>query len=285
MSEKLTVIDWLSVTYTPGIEGGMQDRMTYFNSDVRHDIKPKFGYHYASEDNCKSVIMWGSDSDRMGTHLYHSGSALKCLMDRGVSPFEMVTHYHNTGGKITRLDVAFDIMDPEFTITELHKSLTSGTYNGTIRKWSHIHSADNGETLYLGARSSEKFVRVYNKAAETGARGLTWIRVEVELKDRFARAAAQFLAQEGVVSFERMIIAQMNAMFTPDVPGYNAIMNAPADALGVPKVEERDTRGWLLTVVPQAVARMAVEAGNDKILEELIRECRLKILEETKKQK
>ena len=63
-----------------------------------------------------------------------------------------------------------------------------------------------GETIYLGERSSQMFVRIYNKAAEQLAGGGEvefphWLRVEAEFKKEKAHAMACRIASEGLVAF------------------------------------------------------------------------------------
>jgi hypothetical protein len=50
-------------------------------------------------------------------------------------------------------------------------------------------SRNGGMTLYIGAPSSDKRVRVYNKAAEQDLEGLVWWRYELQLRGRYAKAA------------------------------------------------------------------------------------------------
>jgi Replication initiation factor len=63
--------------------------------------------------------------------------------------------------------------------------------NGRPPKWSYIQSKDSGSTLYLGARASDRFYRVYDKSAEEGTGHLAgkW-RYEAELKEDVAKLAA-----------------------------------------------------------------------------------------------
>ena len=66
----------------------------------------------------------------------------------------------------------------------------------TQRKYSVVMSAKAGETLYVGARSSDQFGRVYDKTAQTkeyDSLGTVW-RFEVEYKRSKAKAIAGELA-------------------------------------------------------------------------------------------
>lgn len=68
--------------------------------------------------------------------------------------------------------------------------------NRKSHRW--VSSAD-GDTLYLGSRSSGRLARIYNRRGPT--------RVELESKGRWAELLGKILAVEGSADFERFAIA------------------------------------------------------------------------------
>lgn len=80
--------------------------------------------------------------------------------------------------RITRKDVAIDIRDIDLL----------GTFyllDGKARKRTKYENASGKlETMYLGAARSEKKVRIYDKAVESGLSDTVWWRVEAQLRGR-----------------------------------------------------------------------------------------------------
>ena len=53
-----------------------------------------------------------------------------------------------------------------------------------------------GKTIYIGSRSSEKMIRIYDKAAEQNQEGV-WIRYEIETKGDFADKCFRRIKEAG----------------------------------------------------------------------------------------
>ena len=88
--------------------------------------------------------------------------------------------------KCSRLDIAKD--------TKLHivedviKNLFHGNFSG-FRSWNQCGNNERGLTAYLGGRSSEKYVRIYEKDKESPNEGYIGDRVELVLKNKYATQA------------------------------------------------------------------------------------------------
>ncbi len=88
--------------------------------------------------------------------------------------------------KCSRIDIA---KDTELHIVEeLIKNLFHGNYSG-FRSWNQTGNNKSGLTAYLGGRSSEKYVRVYEKDKESPNEGYIGDRVELVLKNKYATQA------------------------------------------------------------------------------------------------
>lgn len=88
--------------------------------------------------------------------------------------------------KCSRIDIA---KDTELHIVEeLIKNLFHGNYSG-FRSWNQTGNNKRGLTAYLGGRSSEKFVRIYEKDKESPDEGYIGDRVELVLKNKYATQA------------------------------------------------------------------------------------------------
>lgn len=89
--------------------------------------------------------------------------------------------------RLSRLDVAFDLVD-EYNLHDYVIDLPR------VKRNTHSSSSGKLETLYLGAPSSEKRLRVYDKRCERIAAGYSefqlassWWRVEAQLRSDSAR--------------------------------------------------------------------------------------------------
>ncbi len=102
----------------------------------------------------------------------------------------------------TRLDIATDIT----TVLPVREVEKAG-WSKRITSTSYI-SSQKGDTLYIGARSSGAFARVYRYAAPHPRHAL--LRVEHELKKEQARAVAQIAAVHGVEVAQRSVAAKFD---------------------------------------------------------------------------
>jgi hypothetical protein len=117
-----------------------------------------------------------------------------------------------------------------------------------------------GDTFYLGSRSSEKMVRVYDKGKEQGV-PQDWLRIEMEFKGESASRAAD-AAQYNVSN----LIAPLAKFF--DVAGNSLLdaiwMVAPDDAADGywPLKEAPPRERWFYTDVLSALRKWAGEDIN-----------------------
>ncbi len=94
-------------------------------------------------------------------------------------------------GRVTRLDVAFDLMYGQISIDDGEKAYHLGKFIGNGRppkalRIKELSDTGCGETLYIGNRKNGKMLRMYEKGKQLGDSSSPWVRAEVELgrKDR-----------------------------------------------------------------------------------------------------
>lgn len=101
----------------------------------------------------------------------------------GVKSGRLIELAKHDSVKCTRLDL-------QRTIRKPHKWDARGYYDNlrtddsNTRKLSIVQSS-TGDTLYLGDRNSDSFIRIYEKEVD----GLEWLRLEIELKGKTAETA------------------------------------------------------------------------------------------------
>ena len=94
--------------------------------------------------------------------------------------------------KITRIDLAHDFFDGEYTPDQALTDWQAGLYTARHTKpiaecvggdW--LHYRGTGKTFYVGSRkNSSRFCRIYEKGKQLGDCGSPWVRVEVEMHNR-----------------------------------------------------------------------------------------------------
>lgn len=213
--------------------------------------KPCNGYPYvvSAADSPGIRVMATEPNARMGIHVSWSGSAL-----REVNPMAVLKMAERQDGKTTRIDLAVDVpeaMNPHSLYSRLEKkeAVTSSRTHQKIQ-------SNTGWTVYVGSRTSEKFLRIYDKQAEAGLdKPLT--RVELECKGDYAEGITAYVLKHGYYHFPEIIRAYCDF---PDYPVWVEHLTYPIVFEGVPKIEKRsDTKRWLMESVAPSLAKIVVE--------------------------
>jgi len=186
-------VDWLTLTVRGGYDApqirGNAPRAREIAASVFHMFalpvvaehlfagRPEFGYAYAFTDPTSAItVNVGSDLEKQGLMLVATGTSLTARVDGRL----LLLQGLEQGWKPTRIDVAFDIHDSGVTVRQMHEEYTADDRGRMIRSVG-LKESRTGATFTVGARSSEKYLRIYDKAGEQGVRG-DWVRVEIELK-------------------------------------------------------------------------------------------------------
>lgn len=90
------------------------------------------------------------------------------------------------GGRLSRVDCAFDDLDGAYNLAFAVKLWLSGKFNARGQQPEcHEHSdmkGRKGDTINIGSPTSEKFLRIYEKGKEQGDEASPWIRWEVQFR-------------------------------------------------------------------------------------------------------
>lgn len=190
------LIDWLSFTVPSG-PGGVELTAADLVVGLCGGEAPALdrgamGYTHGYRLPGAGVILYNPHRPDMGVHVsLPSGALALCPHD----PSSLIGLVLGVGGKFTRVDVALDT-DKVHISTVIDAIKRGDLVSRSIQRTYQGSFVDDGFTVYIGARSSDRFVRIYNKAAEqkTGD-GQTWTRAEVEFKKGQAHIAACHIHQ------------------------------------------------------------------------------------------
>lgn len=249
-------LDWLAMTfkeYNHETERFLSDYALFGASDT---TKPTNGYREARTGTYGVVHMWNPDREEMGHHVIFSGSALRDLFSSsGISQQTLLAEAVQSRGRITRLDLACDTQELPISLDAIYQALERGECSGTARSFSQIHSLNGGNTIYVGSRQSEKFVRIYDKAAQQKISNEHWKRLELETKGMVARAIASVLvqAEQWSAIFRTAITAMVDI---PSSRDFRALLPSDDAKIGIPKLEKKtDREKWIDTQVTPAVVQ------------------------------
>lgn len=133
-----------------------------------------------------AVLAWGGDSQRGRAMLDLSGSCCGCISDWvGFRCFlESLDD-----SRLTRVDLAVDLFNGEFTVDDACKWREQGLFNVGGRSPSSSLAGDwleekEGRTLYIGKAKNGKGLRAYEKGKQLGDLLSQWVRFEVQFGNR-----------------------------------------------------------------------------------------------------
>jgi len=268
-------LDWLAMTFKEFTRETQTFIYGYASAPTLISTSPRNGYRSATTDENGVQVMWNIDRSEMGHHVIFSGSALRNIFERhGISSEAILRAAEHAGASFTRLDLAKDYQDGEVDLSSVWQALNNRVGSGTARTFGKIESNDGGYTIYVGSRQSERFVRIYDKAAESKLSGKLWFRFEIETKGMVARAVATSLRQSNNWSgvFDSLVYSMVGK---PEELALENFFTSGSVPIGLPKIERHsDREAWIESQVIPAVAKHYIDnplsPGVDRLLKTLI---------------
>lgn len=257
-------VDWLSVTFKSGLTDLDIRKAVSFGFPLKTwtQTQARFGYSVAFVHPFGHTVMANYGRPEMGVHLSFGGRALRSLAEGGIEAVQMLAWSIKQGGKITRIDLAIDVFDTPIDPMALAQCDRMKDAPGNARKWDFVKGHDGGCTAYIGSRKSERFLRIYDKAAQMKQTERPWTRFELEFKGDSAKAAAFQMSE--LMDNERPMYIQglIKAMFNPNDPIFQAVMVAEATPLQTQKDTEDNTVDWLLNSVAKTIAKTMMRRSD-----------------------
>jgi DNA relaxase NicK len=179
-------IDWLSFTIERDAPMASLETMV---GTFQETGQGRNGYTKTFTSETGAMLLSGGNVN-MGTHIILTGSSLETIRNNGNVDSELCRLVLALSGKAARLDLAIDIVRGSLTVQDCEDAWMSREMVTPAKSSTRITSFPRGgNTLYIGSRSSERMLRIYDKAVEQdivdqGA----WLRLELEIKKLRARA-------------------------------------------------------------------------------------------------
>jgi len=239
------------------------------NSPEWVDAIAVHGYQLAIENRLGCRVMWHTRRSEMGIHIMYSGKCLNRYRQEGITSNDIVRHHAFFGDICKRIDIALDGKDSGLDIKRLYRMLTKNTIAITKSKQYNLITGSSGDTLYIGSRTSEQFMRIYDKAAEQHQDG-DWKRIELELKGSRAIEVARQYAINGEVAMvdQGKALIKGFANFPDEV--WQELTGDLVAMIGKSKDETPDTYKWLLTQVAPTMARYMNSTGDPTVIEKFL---------------
>lgn len=224
--ENVFLIDWLTVTCHGCTVDDVKQLIGMDSSDIPWEITERFMNGYPLRCYWNGVtIYYGADEERyykdptkartdMGICLNFSGKGCRAFETYGHGDwFKLLSEFftlRDSGRRekkgrtysynITRLDLAYDDHEGLLNMQRMERDIRQRNYVSKSKNskitWSDDRYDDiQGLSLEVGSMKSAVFIRIYDKAAERGFKDRHWIRVELQLRDDRACAAADQLVQ------------------------------------------------------------------------------------------
>lgn len=224
------------------------------------ESKPANGYTLAGTNEYGVRVMSNPDRRDMGTHVIMSGSTLATLHEMVANPVSLLSWYLETGGKVSRVDVAIDIIDEPFDINAIAAAYAAGDITTKARKGINVKGmTDDGHTLYVGSlKARKKLLRVYDKHAEDKLKALSerHKRVEFEIHGKPATAMSRDMVKaQNFGTFARSVVS--GYVDFPTVPDWQRVFSG-SEPIGYGSGTHDTQSGtvkWLMESVTKALAR------------------------------
>jgi hypothetical protein len=222
-------------------------------------------WHDGRREQHIGVVMTGEDMRGMIGIAYPQKALLDWVVMNctAISRMDMAIDIHDSAAKPWDVLAAWDdgrVFTPASTVTEIN---------------SYTHR-DDGETevcptLYIGSRSSDRQLRIYDKAKQMGIAG-PWIRIELQLRHERALNIAKAALQDGLKETAQ---AAIRAFCKVDgIKWWDDATNGPAVDFDPIGRRDTNTEKWLYDQVMPTI-RKTIETqrirGEDTLLKMLRR--------------
>ena len=206
MNKNDLLVDWLEFTCFQDCEElGSEERekLESWGFDLEkfeHLESGLMGYKKRMWGNYAQILYSGNVG--MRTHIILSAKGVRAyeVNNKAENLINMLTHEDIS---FTRIDLALDIKDGSIEFKKLLEYLNKNQIVTRFKKYKYVvekqiedtGQVTLGETIYFGSRSSNIFIRIYDKAKQMKQEEDNWIRIEIVYKDDHANALALYIAQ------------------------------------------------------------------------------------------
>jgi DNA relaxase NicK len=265
-------IDWLGFT-TPLHYMATPEQYAAFPTghSAFMPAKAHNGYKSAWMNNLGATVQWNEERPEMRVLSQYSGATLNRYRDCDMQAATVLEiHSYKPETRLTRIDLAFDLRDTGFGIQAKYMNLKHGEVKCSTSKADLIVGTTGGTTLYIGSRQSDKFLRIYDKAAEQQIPG-DWVRVELEIKGDTARELGKIiLLNSSEAQLAKIAKSMLWSMVQfPDEIWQHLCADSSPVTFTISHKKSDNLKSWLADQVAPAIADYLLRGGDKDILDQL----------------
>jgi hypothetical protein len=259
-------IDWLRWSTRDPAE--FRRFMSHFQDILQGEvatIERPFPFYDTAYQMRIGRVDWHSEKPDQGVLFTLTGKDLVAWLENGGDHQILINYISRLPAlTVSRLDFAVDVFSPDAHPNQVYEKMEAGLIKTTARNYSRLQSRINGGeigvTVYIGSRTSNRLIRVYDKAIQAGAK-YPWIRIEIELKKTFALLTLRQMAEHGIVRTGK---AAIRDFVRTDLDWLDGAVDGE-DVTYITPGERKDTawEKWIKTVVlPNAVRAIAADVAG-----------------------
>jgi len=278
--QKSFAFDWIRVTTKNHTPMSMVDKFAWgLDFEQWKGTKPKSGYSHALLHPWGHSIFWHIDRKDMGVNIMFTGRACNELYENQIDVIDLIRWFVENKFNFTRLDLALDVKDVKIDIVALLDCEHTGSINNDPVLIQKGPKARGGATLYAGSWTSDKFMRIYDKAAERGLKDVIWTRIEVELGGKTATKIAKTMSMMTEDECGQMTQRIIKGLYNPENEAFQSALDGVPQRVSSTKNESHNTYEWLMTVVSKTLARTIVELPHRDVMQSFEKEVQKHIRE------
>lgn len=192
------IVDWLQFTLLK--DDGLEIVFRILKlSPADFEQLDKGGLGYKDQLINNNIRIYFNGNQGMGINTSISGKGCRYMESQGQDLWSLVFRLERSDKiNITRLDLALDTSVK--LIDKIRLKIDKKEYISKSRSISYIcksgTTSTRTETIYIGSRSSELMIRIYDKAVEQGIDGIDWERWEIVLKKEKIKEAIPLLKKD-----------------------------------------------------------------------------------------
>lgn len=206
LSNKI-IVDWLQFTLLR--DNGLDTVFKILKLNPADFEKlDKGGLGYKDQLINNNIRIYFNGNQGMGINTSISGKGCRYIESQGIDLWSLLFRLSRSDKiNITRLDLALDTSVK--LIDKLRRNIDTKKYISKSRSISYIcksgKDSTRTETIYIGSRSSDLMIRIYDKAIEQGLEEQDWERWEIVLKKDKIKEAIPLLKKDISRAFRNIL--------------------------------------------------------------------------------
>jgi DNA relaxase NicK len=261
--------DWLTVTAKPQTEADWQLQAVY--DGLGREL-------LALGEEEKAMRAMGYTGSRIGSAFIGNRPDSRIVRVSGPYAHKLLEQliWLKFEGNITRIDLQATWEFDTDRATHARDQATQVEFYQAANKLSNppritlIQGFGNGDTLMVGSRSSEKYVRVYDKTREQARSGPPWLwRYEVELKGSMARAVFEYLKQTTDLARSVLWVVSTYCDNSGIIRPWTDESSYELPITGRPTTSDEKSLNWLRESVRATVRRLVQHGLAEEVYESL----------------